>query len=103
MSDIGTHERMLANWRNKEAQAEALRQFRDTGGQHRIRITTDNENAVIEKLIDAMMDGNGFLAIINSAVKKAENNAAEAKRDFMKGKTPQFVNVGPDGRMEMVK
>lgn len=101
MSDIGTYEQLLANWRNKEAQAEALRQFRDTGGKHRIRITTDNENTVIEKLLCSMMDGQGFVAILNSAVGRAENEAKEARGRFMQSTTPGLVSVDRNGKVTL--
>ena len=94
-NDLGTYERLVAAWRNAETKAEALRQFRTNGGQHRIRVTTDNDNAVIDNLLGAMMDGKGFAAILNSAVSRAENEAAEAKAALLGQATrASLLNVG---------
>lgn len=88
-ADLGKYEALLAEWRNKEAQAEALRQFRDSGGEHRLRISIDSDDKpVIASLMCSMMEGKGYHAILGSAVGRAEREAEAAKRAFLLGANP---------------
>ena len=82
-SALGEMETMLAAWRDAEAKAEALRQFRDTGGEHRLRVSTDANDQVPARLLAEMMEGDGFRWFITNAIKIAEHRAAVARNGFL--------------------
>ena len=79
---IGEFESLLANWREAEAKAEVLRQFRDSGGEHRLRINTDLPDQIPARVLEEMMDGGGFRWLLNTAVKHAEERAEKAEKTF---------------------
>ena len=81
-ASIGEFESLLAAWREAEAKAEVLRQFRDAGGEHRLRVSTDLPDQVPARVLEEMMDGGGFRWLLNSAVKHAEERAAKAEQAF---------------------
>lgn len=82
-ADIGKMEGLLAGWRASEARAEALRQFRDTGGEHRLRISTDIADQVPARILQATMENGGFAAVIRNCVKILESEAETAKQEFL--------------------
>lgn len=82
-AEIGKMEGLLAGWRAAEAKAEALRQFRDTGGEHRLRISTDVTDQVPARVLEEMMDGGGFAFLICKGVQIAEKRAEAAKQEFL--------------------
>lgn len=86
---LGTMEGLLAAWREAEAKAEAIRQFRDTGGEHRLRVATDTNDHVPARLLAEMMEGDGFRWFIANAIKIAEHRAAAARKAFLTAATAE--------------
>lgn len=84
---IREYERLLSAWRQAETEVEALKAFQSNGGEHRLRVGTDNDNGVIPAIVDKMMHGNGYKAILGSAIKNAEFRSAQAKAAFIAGTT----------------
>lgn len=83
--EIGTVERLLAEWREAQAVVDTLLEFRDNGGEHRLRMRTDGpESAVPGSLIERILaDHGGYKAAISFSIDRAQKEAEQARAAFL--------------------
>lgn len=79
---ISSYETLLAEWRDAETKVAALEAFRNNGGEHRLRMKTDSNDPVIGSLVDDIMRGPGYKAVLDTAIKRARNLADAARKNF---------------------
>jgi hypothetical protein len=83
MTDLGSYESLLNQWRDAEAKAEQVRQFFENGGAFRLRIAVINDGPVVTSImgdfLNDMMRGKGFEAMAKSAINRAEQAALTAR------------------------
>ncbi len=83
--EIGTAEKLLADWREAQAVVDTLLEFKETGGEHRLRMRTDGSETVIPgSLVDRLLSENGgYAAVLGAAIKRAEIKAEAARKAFL--------------------
>lgn len=91
MTDLSTYEALLADWRAKEEHAARMREFRDTGGEHRLQVAVVLADPVLATIVqpalnDLMKNGRGWDKLVGVAIHNAEKAAQRAKALF-EGKT----------------
>lgn len=82
-ADRSKFERLLAEWRNAETRAEALRQFQTNGGAFRLRIVGDGEETIPTGILDELLRHEGYRVLLATAIKRADGIAADAKQAFL--------------------
>ena len=88
---ISSYESLLAEWRDAETKVAALEAFRDNGGEHRLRMKTDSNDPVIGSLIDDLMHGPGYKAVLDTSIKRARGLAEEARKRFTEAAVTERV------------
>lgn len=83
MSDLARYESLLADWREKEEHAARMREFRDTGGIHRLKVAVVLADPVLASVVgpalNDLMDGPGWAKIVEMGVRAAEKEAERAR------------------------
>lgn len=83
MTDLLQYESLLANWREKEEHAARMREFRDTGGVHRLKVAVFQADPVLAAAaaptLNDLMKGAGWQKVVDMAVKSAEIDAHQAQ------------------------
>lgn len=86
MTDLDRYESLLADWREKEEHAVRLREFRDTGGEHRLRVSIVQADPVLASaaapVFERLMKGAGWKKMVDLAVLEAERASERAQHQL---------------------